>query len=224
MTSEYIRSTMFKSLQRCSMIRSTPLISLHSRYQHTHRINHLYNSNNIIHDVHSYLNSYTHLSGPTELDTAINPIVPIPLHNQSYLQHTNSTYKHIADMKYRLHRFVPDNESSDNILSVDILIDHSMDANVNTDNGRYDISVINGNERISFICQPIFYRQKLVNPNIIDTITVTEMFSNTTRTMLASDMSTNSMLQFFHTIGIDQQFITFVQQHSFEIYRTQDMH
>lgn len=229
MTSEYIATNLFRSFRRIQPTfykRTLPAIPI--RLQHTQKhstTNHLYSNNNIVEfsEIHQYLNGHTHESGPTVLDTVINPIVPLSNKCTEYLLSTHSTYKHVADMKYRLHRFVHESESTKSMLSVDILIDHSIEHNTDTEFGRYDVCVINGTERITFACAPLYYRHKLVNPNIIDTITVTDIFSNTTRQLLASDMPTDNMLQFFNTIGMNYQFIEFVENHAFDIYRTEEM-
>lgn len=230
MTSEYIATTMLRAVRKLkpTTLYTRPLAAAPLRQQHTQSVsttNHLYNTNNIVQfsEIHQYLNASTHLAGPTKLDTPINAVVPLSAKCNEYLAETQATYKHVCDMKYRLHRFVNENESAKSMLSVDILVDHSIEHNTHTEFGHYDVCVINGSERITFACQPLFYRHKLVNPNIVDTITITDVFSHQTRQLLASDMPTDAMLQFFNTIGINYPFIEFVQQHAFDIYRSEEM-
>lgn len=72
------------------------------------------------------------------------------------------------------------------------------------------------------IGEPLFYRNKLVNPNIIDTITVTELENNNVHTLLCTDISTDELLKLFKTVGIDQKFINFVEKHRLQVYNDEN--
>lgn len=118
-----------------------------NRLQHTIRINNNNNNTITLSDIHQYLNGMTHL--PTSLDKPIHPInLSLSGDMYDYLHNTNSTYTHISDMKYKLHRFVNNNI----MCSVDIVVDHDIGHNDNTQHGSFDVVIKTNNHKLAFTC------------------------------------------------------------------------
>jgi hypothetical protein len=169
-------------------------------------------------DVHQWLsnarNQATALSRFPLLSLPINPpILPTDPTLTAYLERTNATYSHVADMQYALHRVTGD-------LDIRILVNHEPSST-----GRFVVSTYNRrtNEHLEFSCQPTIQgspKGRLIDAGVCDLVKLTDR-NGMKRELLASELGKAEFLEFFSEIGMDGDFIRFVDLHEAEVVRQQ---
>lgn len=137
---------------------------------------------------------------------------------QQYLSSTRSTYTHLLDLKYRLHRVLGD-------IEIDIVIDYNplnapaTSAAVASSVNTFTVMINSKKERMQLTCSPVFASGALMRTGLSGLVRITDLRTGERHDIAASAVNEQRMLSFFTAIGIDASFMQFVQAHEQEVMR-----